>query len=92
MPESLTTFEEKRHAAAANGNHYYGDGGTIHDSTDLAIEIDAMSGAVTAVWFRCKTLPFRVWVRGPEAYHSNPEIEIHGIEWSDKTSRQEGTS
>ena len=37
---------------------HYGDGDTIHQTTDVSIERDPASGAVVAVWFRCLPLPF----------------------------------
>ena len=36
---------------------YYGNGGTIHASTDL--DVETHHGTVVAVWFRCQPLPFR---------------------------------
>lgn len=41
----------------AAGEHFYGDGGTIHSNGELDVEVH--SGRVVAVWFRCSTLPFR---------------------------------
>lgn len=37
----------------------YGDGGTIHSSPALDVEVDP-KGRVVAVWFRCQMLPFEV--------------------------------
>jgi hypothetical protein len=48
-------FAQKQ-ALAAPGR-YYGDGGTIHDSTYL--DVETHNGEVVAVWFRCQMLPFR---------------------------------
>lgn len=36
---------------------YYGDGGTMHDTNRLDVEV--RGGRVVAVWFRCQQLPFR---------------------------------
>jgi hypothetical protein len=38
------------------GTRYYGDGGTIHSTGLLNIEI--FNGEVVGVWFRCQHLPF----------------------------------
>lgn len=35
----------------------YGDGGTIHQSSEINIELDE-NGDVVGVWFRCLHLPF----------------------------------
>lgn len=43
--------------ALAKPGRYYGDGGTIHGSTELDVETDDI-GNVVAVWFRCQMLPF----------------------------------
>lgn len=74
-----TPFERKRAAAGASGNSYYGDGGTIHGTTELSVEVDPETKEVTAVWFRCLNLPFHVWSR-PDPARVNPDSEIHGIE------------
>lgn len=39
------------------GTRYYGNGGTIHSSGVLDVEVH--EGKVVAVWFRCQPLPFR---------------------------------
>ena len=49
---------------AASPSRFYGDGGTIHASTDLDVEVH--DGQVVAVWYRCQQLPYRVSVVGPE--------------------------
>jgi hypothetical protein len=35
---------------------YYGDGGTIHASGEVNVEV--LNGEVVSVWFRCQMLPF----------------------------------
>lgn len=40
----------------AGKSRYYGDGGTIHNSTVLNVETH--HGTVVAVWFRCSPLAF----------------------------------
>jgi len=63
-------------------SRYYGDGGTIHNTGTLDIEMQ--DGQVMAVWFRCQMLPFRVveafgkWAE-PE---SNPCV-LTGVEVRD---------
>ncbi len=79
-PEDI--FRLKCSLADCDGNHYYGDGGTIHGHGRLDVEIDPGTGEVTSVWFRCLNLPFRVFSR-PAPVRSNPDIEIRGIEYKD---------
>lgn len=42
---------------AAKPSFYYGDGGTIHSTGYL--DVETYRGKVVAVWFRCRTLPFK---------------------------------
>ena len=42
---------------AAKPGRFYGDGGTIHSSTWVDVEVDRQ-GRVVAVWFRCQQVPF----------------------------------
>ena len=72
----------------ASPARYYGDGGTIHSTTHLDVEVDD-DGLVVAVWFRCQTLPFQVWNRNvPRAERDgDPRFtsdltpgKIHGLE------------
>jgi hypothetical protein len=49
------TWDAKQRAAAPG--FFYGDGGTIHGTTHLDVEVDA-DGVVVAVWYRCRQLPF----------------------------------
>lgn len=42
--------------ALAAPSRFYGDGGTIHRSGELDVEVHA--GKVVSVWFRCQLLPF----------------------------------
>lgn len=44
--------------ALAAPSSYYGNGGTIHSTTELDVETDS-AGRVVAVWYRCRMLPFR---------------------------------
>lgn len=67
----------------AEPSRYYGDGGTIHHTTQLDIDTDT-NGNVIAVWFRCQLLAFnQVWcdqrrtddLRGAQgAYISGVEV------------------
>lgn len=74
-------FDLRQDIAKEAGNtKFYGDGGTLHSGTRLDIEMDD-EGNVCSVWFRCRTLPFRVYRRSGESpSRDNPDIEIHGIE------------
>jgi hypothetical protein len=83
-------WEKKQELAAPS--KYYGDGGTIHGSGTIDIDIDA-NGHVVMVWFRCRTLPWRVSFldergnRSPIGYGStnNDELPfVTGIEVYDR--------
>jgi len=85
-------FARKQELARESGGRYYGDGGTIHSSGELDVEVDC-TGHVVAVWFRCHTLPFSVtWhgagspgpkqMRGMHLRGSIPELT--GVEVRDK--------
>ena len=52
----MSTFAEINDVVAPA--RFYGDGGTIHDTGALDVEVDK-KGNVVAVWFRCQMLPFR---------------------------------
>lgn len=53
-------WDRKQEAAKLTDKdaRYYGDGGTIHDSGVIDVEI--RGNVVVSVWFRCQMLPFRV--------------------------------
>jgi hypothetical protein len=67
----VNSFEEKQRLA--DPARYYGDGGTIHSTGHVDVEVDE-AGEVVALWFRCQLLPFRVFRRhdddryGPEDF------------------------
>lgn len=83
--EPQDVFLLKKSLAAGDGSTYYGDGGTIHDTGTLDIELDPETGEVTAVWFRCLNLPFRTYSR-PDTVRFNPDTEIHGIEYRERAT------
>ena len=57
---------------------FYGDGGTIHRTGVLDVEVDA--GQVVSVWFRCKMLPFKQHdASDGNVGRGNPEEFIRGI-------------
>jgi hypothetical protein len=64
---------------------YYGDGGTIHGTQWLDVQVD-IEGRVVAVWFRCQLLPYRVHaVDGAQAKdmrhaYDAMRTELHGVE------------
>lgn len=71
--------------ACPPGTRFYGDGGTVHSSTELDIEVSPM-GFVVAVWFRCQPLPFKVadvdHMRAQEMnrmYEDHPASGLHGV-------------
>jgi hypothetical protein len=51
----------QRMTRAAKPDKYYGDGGTIHRTTHIDIEVDP-DGYVVGVWYRCRQLPFRATI------------------------------
>ena len=55
LPWSKTLFQRKQELARPG--RYYGDGGTIHSTGLVNVEVDA-NGRVVSVWFRCQPLPF----------------------------------
>lgn len=70
------------------GTRYYGDGETIHRSTEL--DVETYKGEVVAVWFRCQHLPFRqtdvAFHRAKSmrsAYADASTVELHGVEVKD---------
>ena len=77
------TFRLKNSLAKDDGNHYYGDGGTIHGTGHIDVEVDPDTGEVTAVWFRCLNLPFKIFSR-PDPARINPDTEVHGIEYRER--------
>lgn len=52
-PDKVWRKKQKLAAPA----RYYGDGGTIHGTGWLDIEV--VDGRIITVWFRCQQLPFR---------------------------------
>lgn len=73
----------------ATPGRFYGDGGTIHATTALDVEVH--NGKVVAVWFRCQPLAFKATqVNASRAaemrsmYTEDPMSAIAGIELVDK--------
>lgn len=50
-----TRWELKQELAAPD--RFYGDDGTIHDTTFL--DVETHNGRVVSVWFRCQPIAFR---------------------------------
>lgn len=68
--------------------HRYGtlaDGSrnTIHASGLLDIEVNEL-GEVTAVWFRCLNLPFRVFHRESTSWINPEDMTILNVEYDSK--------
>ena len=68
---------------------WYGDGATIHHTSQLDVEVDK-NGKVVAVWFRCQPFAFRqVEVDDARAddmrtmYKQSPMPEIRGFRLKD---------
>lgn len=83
FPWSKTQWERKQELAAPG--RYYGDGGTIHHTKYVDVEVDR-NGHVVSVWFRCQLLPFRQTTvqddRALEMYqaYSNYNYQLTGVE------------
>jgi hypothetical protein len=60
---------------------FYGDGGTIHATPTIDVEI--FEGKIVSVWFRCQILPFTQREvdrrRATEMGRHEAEIEITGL-------------
>ena len=68
-----------RQHLAGPGGRYYGDGGTLHHSGHLDVEV--ADGRVVSVWFRCQLLAFRqhdVDARRAEAM--GPGVPLTGVQ------------
>jgi hypothetical protein len=79
-------FKKLQELFSAKGTQYYGDGGTIHSSTAVNVELDS-NGKVVSVWFRCCPLPFTQTVvddsraNSMRTMYQNAEIVgLHGVE------------
>lgn len=74
-----------RKQRAAKPGRFYGDGGTIHDTT--FVDVETHQGEVVAVWFRCQMLPFKqtdVKInRAIEMRTSNVHSQLHGVHITD---------
>jgi hypothetical protein len=72
------------HAGSENVHRYGtladGSRNTIHASTKLDVEVNEQ-GEVTAVWFRCLNLPFRVFGRENTAWINPEDMTILNIEY-----------
>jgi hypothetical protein len=67
-----------------SAGRFYGDGGTIHNTAHLDVEIGP-DGHVVSVWFRCQILPFvehRVDADRATSMASASRFapDIHGVE------------
>jgi hypothetical protein len=49
------------------------------------VEVDPDTGEVTAVWFRCLNLPFKIFDR-PDPARINPDTEVRGIEYRERAT------
>lgn len=67
------------------GTTYYGDGGTIHSSQEVNVELDK-NGKVVSVWFRCMLLPFTQHIvddqraKDMNTAYQGKIPELHGFE------------
>lgn len=76
-------WKQKQELAAPS--RYYGDGGTIHGSGELDVEV--RNGRVVSVWFRCQLLPFKQYdveqhraAEMQRAYAGGPPCQLTGVE------------
>jgi hypothetical protein len=69
------------------GDHFVGgelaDRTTIHGSGTIDIQVSAETGEVVAVWFRCRTLPFRVSSVSDATVREQPPITVTAVEYLD---------
>ncbi len=56
---------------------------TIHGSGTIDIQVSGETGEVVAVWFRCRSLPFRVSAVSGEARQDQPPIMVTAVEYLD---------
>lgn len=71
-------FSQGEPAPAHLPRHRYGASGTIHQTGTIDIQVDAETGEVVAVWFRCLSLPFQVSkVSGRRP--CNPDLAVEEI-------------
>jgi hypothetical protein len=87
--EVKTPFQMKQELAYPS--RYYGDGGTIHSTGQIDVEVH--NGRVVSVWFRCQELPFRqVEVsteRANTCLHGRYDLPlITGVEVLDRSTSQ----
>lgn len=85
LPEPPSLFRRKQKLAGEAGARYYGDGGTIHGTTHLDVEVDP-DGKVVAVWFRCQVLPYRVFHRTATDRYGEEDLtpgQLTGVEIRD---------
>lgn len=88
--DGKSLFRRKNDLAEKTGGRYYGDGGTIHQTGEVNVELDE-NGQVVSVWFRCQMLPFTQRVvddrRAAEmrrAYSDYPVSRLSGVEIVDR--------
>jgi hypothetical protein len=81
-------WRSKQAVFQKQGTRYYGDGGTIHHSIGVDVEI-SKSGEVVSVWFRCQPLPFQstvvddIRVDEMRKMYVGLNCELHGVEIKD---------
>lgn len=66
----------KRKQELAKPARFYGDGGTIHGTGHLDVEVDD-AGQVVAVWFRCLMLPFKQTDVEPARAREMRSVAVH---------------
>jgi hypothetical protein len=76
-------FQQKQELAAPA--RYYGDGGTIHQTGEVNVELH--EGKAVSVWFRCQMLPFTQREVGEQraremyfAYNDGAGSRLTGVE------------
>jgi hypothetical protein len=69
------------------GDHFVSgelaDRTTIHGSGTIDIQVSDKTGEVVAVWYRCRTLPFRVSMVTAETRQEQPSIMVTAVEYLD---------
>lgn len=84
---NIRRWRKKQKLAAPS--RFYGDGGTIHGTGHLDVEV--RDGRVVSVWFRCQPLPFEQHDVGEtratemhSMYDRGVQIRMTGVEVLDQ--------
>jgi hypothetical protein len=79
-------FSQGEPAPAAWPRRQYGAGSTIHQTGTIDVQLDAGTGEVVAVWFRCLSLPFTVGTVEAGRQVIQPGIAIESVTYAEEAS------